>query len=1415
MLNITLGRGWRCTVQAVSLGCVLLPFAAPARPSSPTVSQGAASFSSLGSLTTIKTSDRAVINWGSFNIGLGETVSFVQPSSSSVVWNQINSAAPSQILGNLNANGYVVLQSQSGFSIGGQAVINAQGLVMTTSRMPVPDLSSGSAWQFNALPPSASIINYGQINAGKGGSAFLIAETVENHGVISAPQGNLGLFAGKEVMVSSRPDGRGLSAAVTLPSGSVDNSGKLIADGGAIAMNARVVNQGGLVQANSVRNVNGVIELLAGDSLNLGANSTLSAEGDSAGASSGGTVVLKSGNSFSDQSGSVISTPGGAQGGRGGQVEISAEEFASLHTRVEARGGNGSPGGKLLIDPFNLTLTTDFVDALTPLFDSGMYELSLKAINNITLATAWTLADPGAPALLSLTAGNNIIFNNNSSIKAGNNWSVSLAAGSRNLPAAPDPGNNGIYFKGNSFLQSQDGNLTLWAANEIIVNPGAAYELGSGAPGINGIRTLGGGNITVTTEFGNVNTGGNVNGYQFGQRAAPYYRVSTSLGGISTAAGGDVTIIAGGDVTSFLPTQDDYNNAKNDAGTGAFGLNKPGNVTITAGGSVSGHYVVANGVGTITAGGDIGSPTANGGFALSLVKGSWNVSAPNGNIYVQDIRNPNGIFNDTTGISYAGYHLFDYDDLASVTLTAGQSVEITGAGAPHGVASVPGVSIPTLFPPSLTVNTGPGGFILDTDVTLFPSPSGELNLHTTQGGKFLSYLDPNNPTTLFNYTLSMSDSAARQWDPGANTPTFGLNDHAATPPELNNPNPVVIKISGDMNNVTVHTTKKTEVTVGGNMFNASVLAQNLHATDESFVKVGGSISFSPVYAFTRLTDPIVSADPLLPIAWDSIFSFLVDPNVSLQLPANIVLLTPAQQTAYAYANLRLVLRQSYTLQPGYDPEANPGFIYDPSTKQLGFRYQMSSSILQALNQAAIPILRIDSTGNVAVEKHADGNYYFGTTTASFATPTALLNLYGASQTSVPNSQSLAAGFQIGGPGLFSLKAATLDLGSSGGIVSWGIGSAFNPVDYSFLTPWTPSGAALDLNVTGDITLLSSTIASIFGGKVSVHSDSAIKLSLGDFSLIPPAANLAYGIFTSGHSDVKVTAAQDIDIGGARIAAFNGGTVFIQSDHGSVNAGNGANSILIIPVIYRDSATGELRSGQIEGPFPYGSGVLAILPTANWRADGVTLPGDIIIKTPEGNIVSTLGGIQQYALNGSIASGPSITLDAGTAASGGSPGFVGNVDLGLGGVVGGTININANGTIKGLIVSQQNANITAAQSFVGTLLAGGSASVTATAGTVSGTIVGIGGVSASGGGGVSAAVLGQNVSIGGGAAQSTLGTSAAATSAGQAAAQQANSDTKQQLAADTTSDDEKKKRLPTKAPVLTRRVGKVTVILPKG
>ena len=252
------------------------------------------------------------------------------------------------------------------------------------------------------------------------------------------------------------------------------------------------------------------------------------------------------------------------------------------------------------------------------------------------------MTDPSVASSLNLTAGNNLTLDSGSGIDAGNNWSVNLTAGTGFVPTTTQPvpvsGSDGIYLNDNSYIQTRNGNINLTTANEVLI----AADSNAGN---DGIRTLNGGSIDVAAQYGNVNTGANPQGFLWKQPSGikrtlfpPYYSASTTVGGISTAAGGNVTINAGGDVTSYNPSG---STVGADAGTGAFG-SQPGNVTITAGGNVYGHYVLANGVGTITAGNTVGATSGNDSFALSLINGTWSVNAPNGNIYLQEVRNPNG-----------------------------------------------------------------------------------------------------------------------------------------------------------------------------------------------------------------------------------------------------------------------------------------------------------------------------------------------------------------------------------------------------------------------------------------------------------------------------------------------------------------------------------------------------------------------------------------------------------------------------------------------------------------------------------------------------------------------------------------------------------------------------------------------------
>ncbi len=497
-----------------------------ANPAGMTVVSGTATAQQSGPQLNVNVGSRATfLNWSSFNIQQGETTIFNQPSASSVVFNNIGGASASQIYGSLQANGTVVLMNPDGFYFGPNSFVKVGGgLVVSTAQ--IAPQNSGGSWEFNGPPPLASIVNYGQLQVGNGNSVYLIAENIENHGTITAPGGNIVLAAGQTVLLSERPDGRGISMEVTLPGGSVDNTGKLIADGGTISARARVVNQDGLVQADSVRSQNGVIEFVASGQLNLGANSQIVARGDdSSPGSPGGNITLKSENDFSDSTGGKISVAGGAQGGNGGSVEISAPNISSLNSSMDAKAQPGWTAGKLFLDPDNIILdlsggdsagggTVAVGDSPGSTLDLNVYgaffgfsQIVLQAKYNITLAngTFWNLADATGVGggQLTLEAGGDVILGDGAAIYDAGNWSVTLKAGVNDFNAGTvQSGTGNIFLNGSSAIGLNAGSIDLTAGQNI--------QIGGGS-----VTTMGGGNISATALAGSVNTGSDVGGYVY------------------------------------------------------------------------------------------------------------------------------------------------------------------------------------------------------------------------------------------------------------------------------------------------------------------------------------------------------------------------------------------------------------------------------------------------------------------------------------------------------------------------------------------------------------------------------------------------------------------------------------------------------------------------------------------------------------------------------------------------------------------------------------------------------------------------------------------------------------------------------------------------------------------------------------
>lgn len=76
---------------------------------------GAGNIQQSNLTTTIRQNTPSmVINWDSYNLNTNEVVNYLQPGASSIALNRILSNSPSQILGQINANGHIVLVNPNG-----------------------------------------------------------------------------------------------------------------------------------------------------------------------------------------------------------------------------------------------------------------------------------------------------------------------------------------------------------------------------------------------------------------------------------------------------------------------------------------------------------------------------------------------------------------------------------------------------------------------------------------------------------------------------------------------------------------------------------------------------------------------------------------------------------------------------------------------------------------------------------------------------------------------------------------------------------------------------------------------------------------------------------------------------------------------------------------------------------------------------------------------------------------------------------------------------------------------------------------------------------------------------------------------------------------------------------------------------
>lgn len=541
------------------------PPAPGALPTGGNVVAGQAAIAQNGANMTItQGSQQAILNWNSFNIGAQAHVNFVQPNASAVALNRVLSSDPSAIYGKLSANGQVFLVNPNGVIFGAGSRVDVGGLVASTMDIRNEDFLAGRML-FSRSGALGAVVNQGEIRAAEGGYVALLAPEVRNEGVIAAAKGTVALAAGDAVTLDFSGN-RLVSFAVdpatvkTL----IENKQLIEAQDGQVLMTARAadallgatIKNSGTVEATSLTSRGGVIRLGGADEIAL--TGTLDASGatgggeilvggdwqgahidgmgnartvtadantvlkaDATGHGNGGKVVVWSdgSNTFAGR----ISVRGGAQGGDGGQAEVSGLAHLAYTGITDARAPHGKTGD-LLLDPTSIDIV-DGGSGSGGVAGSTVYERDLEEqLANITLQTSGggagyiRLNDLTTDGVITLQPGISL------TIIAGDYFngeyhSYSTVDVNDEIRAS---GSGQIYIRAamsisSGKLSSDSGKITLWGDNGLtvgntITTHGGDVELWADSDNLGGgILIL---NQAVTTNGGDVDLDAGTSGVQ-------------------------------------------------------------------------------------------------------------------------------------------------------------------------------------------------------------------------------------------------------------------------------------------------------------------------------------------------------------------------------------------------------------------------------------------------------------------------------------------------------------------------------------------------------------------------------------------------------------------------------------------------------------------------------------------------------------------------------------------------------------------------------------------------------------------------------------------------------------------------------------------------------------------------------------
>jgi filamentous hemagglutinin family protein len=497
-----------------------------ARPNGGTVIAGNAAVSQSATNTRIdQTSQRAAINWQSFDVGSQQSVTFNQPSVNAVALNRVTGPDPSQIAGRIDANGQVILVNQSGVNFYKGAQVNAAGLVVSTANTTDKAFMAGGAVTFDQPgKPDAKIANQGNITIRQAGLAALVAPQVANSGTISAKLGHVVLAGAKTATLDLYGDGLltldvsdGVTQAPVGKNGNtvtalVTNSGTIVADGGTVQLTARaadgivqnLVQAGGKIRAATVGDRTGTIAL-NGVGGSIVVEGQLSAPGR-AGTTGGNIEVVSTGNvgvassariNASGQKGggtiAIGTTLARAKGGPAVTPAVTAKNVTVQQgAAIAANGASNGTGGKITVLSSGTTRMAGTINAKggKTAGDGGFVEVSG---GDLALTGAVDLSAPnGTTGTLLLDPDQLTIAHDNS---PGGSLDPTLHSNNQ-ITYGDAPGAAGIVT--DFEINSLNANILLQAVQTITLNAGAPLSLHNNR------------SLTLQTQTGDITIGSSI-----------------------------------------------------------------------------------------------------------------------------------------------------------------------------------------------------------------------------------------------------------------------------------------------------------------------------------------------------------------------------------------------------------------------------------------------------------------------------------------------------------------------------------------------------------------------------------------------------------------------------------------------------------------------------------------------------------------------------------------------------------------------------------------------------------------------------------------------------------------------------------------------------------------------------------------